>query len=110
MTPVDYSKDTWEDVMRRAEGLRKTVLDGYREHGPCTTRQLARLLDLDILTVRPRTTELYQLGLVELVQDEDGTTGREGVYAAVPFLRFRQNFARLQREACDPQLTFTLDL
>jgi len=41
---------------------------------------LAALSGIDLLNVRPRTTDLCALGLVELT-DKNGT---EGIYQAVP--------------------------
>ncbi len=68
----------WQQLRERVSGLRAIVHAELQRHGPCTTRQLAERCGIDLLTVRPRVTELEQLGFA-------GCTGREkgeGVYRA----------------------------
>ena len=76
MKPVDYRNETWEQIEGRVSGMRARVYDAWWRYGPCTTRELADRAGLDILEVRPRTTELVQLGLVDLAGEERGTEGR----------------------------------
>lgn len=57
--------------------------------GPCTTRQLAESSGMSLLTVRPRVTELLELGLVEL----SGRLGREGVYRQVAITTIQKKLA-----------------
>lgn len=59
----------------------KAVYEAWVVYGPGTTRQLAIKSGIDLLTFRPRTTDLCDLGLVELVDSERGS---EGIYQAVP--------------------------
>lgn len=81
MKPIDIRNENWESVRGRASGLRLVVWDALAKRGPATTRQLAEFAGIDLLTVRPRVTELVELGLVEIV----GKVHRgEGLYAAVP--------------------------
>jgi predicted ArsR family transcriptional regulator len=103
MQPIDYRNETWEDVQKRVEGLRRQVYHALQKHGPCTTRQLAEKCGIDLLTVRPRVTELYQLGLAQLANPEPG--GGEGVYQAVNIIIARHNFERERAAALDRQLT-----
>lgn len=79
MDPINYKLATWADVQARVVGLRLDVWRALHQHGACTTRELARKSGIDLLTVRPRVTELVQLGLVECLP----VGGNEGVYRAL---------------------------
>lgn len=59
----------------------RSVLNYLAAVGPATTRQLSEAMHWDVLSVRPRVTELLSLGLVRLA----GRAGKEGVYAVVAF-------------------------
>jgi len=88
MTPADLRDLTWESLQPRLTGQRLAVLAAFRERGPATTEQMAAKIGMSILTFRPRTTELCQLGLVYLV-DRDHS---QGIYAAVPPAEARAAF------------------
>lgn len=106
MKPIDYRNITWEGIQNHIHNDREAVLHSLREYGPCTTRSLASMMNMDILTVRPRVTELLQLGFVEVWEGEppceptymgsDGASPsrREGIYRALSdeeaFEAFRQ--------------------
>ena len=79
MDPVDFRNATFADLQGRLTALRATVLDAWLKYGPGTTAELADKSGLSILLVRPRTTELTELGFVCLAGDKQG---REGVYRA----------------------------
>lgn len=100
MKPVDYRNETYNGLLGRLTGLRERVLDAWRRHGPCTTEQLAEWSDLSILTLRPRTTELYQMGFVIF----EG----EGIYRAATAEETRAHFARLKSEATTGQVEMSL--
>lgn len=104
MNPIDLRNATWEDLQDRVTGLRRMVLDAYRVLGATTTRRLATLAAMDILTVRPRTTELVQLGLLRLKSQ----SGLEGVYEALSDAEAKALFAERQAQArrgeCQPEL------
>jgi len=57
MKPIDYRNTTFDAIQAYLTGQRMRVYDGYRAHGPCTTRELASHIQISILSVRPRTTE-----------------------------------------------------
>lgn len=78
MEPIDYRNATFAEVKKRIRGARAAVLAAWQKHGPCTTEELAERSGLSILTLRPRTTELYQLGFVELASSQAGA----GIYRA----------------------------
>jgi DNA-binding MarR family transcriptional regulator len=101
MKPVDYRDETWESLQDRLRGLRGEVLAALKAHGPCTTRDLARRSGIDILTVRPRVTELLQLGWAVCTAGEGG----EGIYRAASYAEARRTFETEARRARDAQLT-----
>lgn len=78
-TPIDFRNETYEGLRQKLPRLRREVYAAWVVHGPGTTRQLAARSGIDILTFRPRTTELVQVGLVKCIGGEEG----EGVYQAV---------------------------
>lgn len=78
MSPASIRDLNWQQLQERVSGLRATVHEALRMHGPCTTRQLAAKAGLDILTVRPRVTELVELCFAECT----GREGGEGIYRA----------------------------
>ena len=89
MTPSAIRDLNWQQLQERVSGLRATVHEALRMHGPCTTRQLAARAGLDILTVRPRVTELCQLGFASEVSpsslDARPSSPAEGIYRACSF-------------------------
>jgi hypothetical protein len=96
MKPIDYRNNTWKDIQSHLHGLRASIYEAYLEHGPCTTRQLSDITGLDILTVRPRTTELLQLGFLVLVE---GDSKREGSYRALHHTEALALYLRRANEA-----------
>jgi hypothetical protein len=90
MKPTDYRDMTWEEVKEHLVEDRLRVYHGLQMWGPCTTRQLAGLIGMDLLTVRPRMTELCQMDFAE---ERDvpakrrilDRAAREGYYGAVGF-------------------------
>lgn len=89
MNPRLHSIATFNELKGRLIHLRLSVYEALLEHGPCTTRQLAETCHIDILTVRPRMTELVQLGFAECLDGED----REGVYKALTLAQAEALFA-----------------
>lgn len=79
MKPSDIRNMAWADIQARLEGDREKVYWALSGNGPCTTEVLALKMEWSVLSVRPRVTELFQLGLVELY----GKQGHEGIYKAV---------------------------
>jgi hypothetical protein len=103
MKPIDYRNETFEQVYDRLDELRAVVYRAFQLHGANTTRELARKAGIDILSLRPRVTELYQLGLVELANPEAG--GGEGVYQAVLYVVAKARFEKRKAQENDNQLT-----
>lgn len=91
MNSIDFRNETFESLQSRLTGLRLMILDAWRAHGRMTTRELAARAGLDLLTVRPRTTELLEMGFLRLVDRRD----HEGVYEALTEAEARSAFAAL---------------
>lgn len=85
MNPVDFRNATWDAIQSHLTGDRERVWRAWQRHGPCTTRQLAERSGIDILTLRPRTTDLVHLGFVACT----GSAGREGIYSARSWIEAR---------------------
>lgn len=98
MKPIDFRNETWADVQKRVQGQRLFVYQALLAHGPATTRALARAMQTDILTVRPRITELYQIGLCRLAAVPTANGG-EGIYEAIPMAEVEARFAEVAKLA-----------
>lgn len=93
MSPTDIRALVWADIQGRLEGDREAIYRNLLHFGPCTTRGLASRMDMDPFSVRPRVTELCQLGLSRLQQ----RSGREGIYEAITIDEARRAFERRRR-------------
>lgn len=102
MKPIDYRNELFKDLQSRLQGDRLLVLAAFRQHGPGTTRQISQKSGIDILTLRPRTTELLELGFVVLVERTAGT--HEGEYRACTDGEAWELFRQRQAESLDAQL------
>ncbi len=80
MTSLDIRNSTWADIQARIDKDRKEVYEAFKRFGPHTTRELSQLSGISLLTLRPRTTDLKDLFLVELT----GRASDGGIYAYVP--------------------------
>jgi hypothetical protein len=106
MKPIDYRDETWESLQGRLHGDLLRALTAWRIYGPGTTREVAQRSGIDLLTFRPRTTDLCHLGFVSLV--DDAAPAREGRYRALLVADASALFAERQRAAraplCQPEL------
>jgi hypothetical protein len=85
LTPENIRKLAFDEVLGWVNEERQAVYDALAQREPCTTRSLAEGMGHDLLTVRPRVSELLDLGLVELT----GRIRHEGLYRAVPLQEAR---------------------
>jgi hypothetical protein len=92
--------ENWGAIRPKLTGHREKVWHALAQFGPCTTRHLAASMGWDILTVRPRVTELVQLGFAGCT----GKAGHDGTYAAVPLATAQQRFEAAQRAAAEQTL------
>jgi hypothetical protein len=96
MKPIDYRNETWADVQTRLDGMLRATWEALAAHGPCTTRALAVASGMDILSVRPRVTDLCHMGMARLAA---GTLhSKEGLYEAVPIAEAREIFERIRAQ------------
>ena len=100
MTSTDLRNATYAGLMERLPELRLLVYRAYQAHGPGTTRQVAYESGIDLLSFRPRSTELQQLGLVVQI----GHWDNQGIYAAADAATWEANHAK--EFPRDEQLTF----
>ena len=82
MKATDFRDATFEGLRAELPALRLAAYFGWMTHGPGTTREVAGRCGMDILTFRPRTTELVQMGLVRVQNEECRMKNGEGVYRA----------------------------
>ena len=111
MKPIDYRNETWADVKGRMDAVRLHIWEVMLEpvnRVPMTTREIAAVTGVDLLTVRPRVTELYQMGFVEVVDDGSGKRGKEGYYRALSEYEAMRVFEMECRVAREPQLELDL--
>lgn len=100
MTSTDIRNENFHHLRSQLVEKCATVLRELAVHGPCTTRQLAQLSGRDILSVRPRITDLKDLGLVVL----SGREGGEGIYAVASQSEWEQWHATVTEERTTGQL------
>jgi DNA-binding transcriptional regulator YhcF (GntR family) len=101
MQTIDYRNESFEQVRARVDGLRETIWKHMMTRGEAlTTRQIAAETGIDILTVRPRVTELVQIGFAEV----DGLAGREGRYRAISDFVARRTYEQAKARATEAQL------
>lgn len=89
MNPAEIRDLNWQQLRERLEGMRAAVFDALQLFGPCTTRQLAAKMEVDLLSVRPRVTELVELGFAECLRREGG----EGVYRVLSYAEAHARFS-----------------
>jgi hypothetical protein len=89
MIPTDIRKLTWDEIREHLAGPRQMIWEWLVVRGPATTSVIAEGTGINLLTVRPRVTELVQLGFAECI----GRERREGVYRAVDFKKAREKHA-----------------
>jgi hypothetical protein len=104
MKAIDYRRHTWEHVRAHLSGLRQQVYQAYVHFGPGTTRELSQKSGVSILTLRPRTTELLQLGFIEVLGGDE--SGREAVYIAVPVEMVQNRFEWMKRQPVQQELPY----
>lgn len=92
ITGQEIKRQNWQEQRDHLQGFRLTVWQHLSltklNRRPVTTRELAHLMQLDVLMVRPRVTELVQLGFARCV----GKEGHEGLYESIGIKEAQQNF------------------
>lgn len=91
MTGAEIKRMNWQELEGQLHGLRLRAWTELRMAAePMTTRDLADCLEMDLLMVRPRVTELVQMGFVRCAGRQD----REGLYEAVGWVEARAEWER----------------
>ena len=78
MKLTKIADNSFDEIRTGLSGPLQEVYEAWMAHGPATTRRLARAGRIRLLNVRPRTSELVSIGLVQLTAHHRG----EGVYRA----------------------------
>jgi hypothetical protein len=80
------------------------VYTAFVHYGPGTTWQVSQKAGMSILTFRPRTTELLQMGFVEVM---DGTeNSREATYIAIPEALVKERFEWLKAQPVQAEFPY----
>lgn len=109
MIPVDFRNITFADLKARGlEGQRARVLAAWVAHGPCTTRELEARSGIPLLSLRPRTTELLELGLVRVAERQP--VKGEGTYRAATETEAFDHFNRQRGLAVSGQRELPLNI
>lgn len=106
MKPVDFRNETFHTIQGWITGSRAIVYAAWAKHGPCTTEQLAERSSISILSLRPRTTELCQLGFLCLAEIQDAKG--EGTYRIRTQPELAAWLAEQHRHASNPQRELAL--
>jgi hypothetical protein len=106
MTAAQIRDMSWATVRRHLVGPRVTVYEWLLANGPATTMAIAAGTRINLLTVRPRVTELCHMGLAALAGD-CRRRNHEGIYAAIPMT---QAEAKRAAPAPAPQTQLALRL
>lgn len=90
MKPTDIRNENWEAIQTRITGKRREVYEAFLKGPAATTEQMAARSGINLLTLRPRVTELFDLKLLRLVEKRAGS----GVYIGVPEEEARREYER----------------
>lgn len=104
MKDIDWRSETFDGIRARVDSMRERVWRELRAHGPCTTMELAVRAGMSVLNVRPRCTELEQLGFA-VVDGHDRVRGGH-IYRALTEDEAREFFSQQQRDHRETQLSF----
>jgi predicted transcriptional regulator len=106
MKPVDFRNETFASLQNRIAGQRANVLKAWLAHGPGTTAEVAERAKFSILSFRPRTTELLEMGFIALAAKQ--THKGEGIYFARTIAEHEAWAADRIATARNPQREFAL--
>lgn len=81
MPPAELRNHNFDTLRASLAARCAEVYAAFVQFGPGTTKQLAERSGIDLLTLRPRTTNLKQLGLLECVDCAILSGKAHGIYA-----------------------------
>jgi predicted ArsR family transcriptional regulator len=99
MNATDPRNLTWQEIQGSLHGSRERIHEWLLKYGPATTTQMAEAMNIGLLTVRPRVSELVAWGFAECV----GRGHREGIYSA---LTQAEAHRRHDASRCEAQTNF----
>ena len=67
MTVADTSLMAYDKVLEKLNHKQRVVLDGFKRYGPITNKELAKRMGIEINKITPRSGELRDQGLIQLV-------------------------------------------
>ncbi len=102
MRTTNLHDATFEKIRAGLSSRQRDIYRAWIIHGPVTTRRLAALGEMDLLNVRPRTTELVRFGLIELTGHSHG----EGTYRARSEAEWNQWSAAQREHAAKPRALY----
>lgn len=102
MQPQDFRNATFDSLRSSLNESRADVLSAWGRIGPGTTREVSNRSGIDILTFRPRTTDLFQMGLLKLAPEQPHKG--EGVYVVAS----REEWDAWKRVKCVGQMEMEL--
>jgi len=105
MKPIDFRNETFDALRSRLNEDRQRVHQAWLDHGPGTTREVAGRAGIDLLSFRPRSTELFQIGAIELMP---GRQSHEGIYQARTVAGWSAWYAEQREFAVNHQLQMYL--
>lgn len=76
MTPTELRDQTFETIQASLVERRRAAFDVWLQHGPGTNIHVADKAGWPVRSLQPRTSELYEVGLIALA----GRQGRHGIY------------------------------
>lgn len=84
MTGSQIKRETWRERREQLQGNRHTIwqwvtIAQLQHRRPVTTAEVATMFRSSVLSVRPRITELIQLGFMRCT----GKRGHEGLYEPI---------------------------
>ena len=76
MTPTELKNETFESLRGQMTDRRRLAYDVWLRFGPGTNEEVAAKAQWPIRSLQPRTSELYEIGLIAMI----GRRDRNGVY------------------------------
>jgi hypothetical protein len=102
MRPVYFRNKNFAALQIQLSRQQVDVYFAWRNHGPGTTRAVAAAAGFSLLSFRPRSTELLQLGALCLADEQP--CPREGCYRARPHAEWRAWQEARRQETLEKQL------
>lgn len=90
MNPAALRNTNFESLRASLADRCADVYRAFTEHGPCSTAQLAERTGIGLLSLRPRTTDLHDLGLLCAAGERMENGKRATIYAVTDRATWQQ--------------------